>query len=265
MSSMQLSSSSAAKWATPDLAAWDMAPPSSSIVTSSPVTVLMTFGPVMNMCEVSLTMYTKSVMAGEYTAPPAQGPMMALICGITPDVRTLRRKMSPYPPRLTTPSWMRAPPESFSPTTGTPIFAARSMILTTFSAKTSPSDPPKAVKSWLNTAMRRPSTVPWPVMTASPRMCLSSMPKPLARWTAKASVSTKLPSSSSRWTRSRAVSLPLSCCLAIAFSPPPDSASAWRRSSSAIFSAVVLVTGRHLRAGTGRAAGGIVVLSPHAP
>ena len=37
-------------------AAWDIAPPSCSIVTSSPVTVLMTFGPVMNMCEVSLTM-----------------------------------------------------------------------------------------------------------------------------------------------------------------------------------------------------------------
>jgi hypothetical protein len=24
------------------------------------------------------------VMAGEYTAPPAHGPMMALICGTTP-------------------------------------------------------------------------------------------------------------------------------------------------------------------------------------
>ena len=29
-------------------------------------------------------MKMKSVMAGEYTAPPAQGPMMAEICGITP-------------------------------------------------------------------------------------------------------------------------------------------------------------------------------------
>ena len=33
-----------------------MAPPSSSKVTSSFVTALMTSGPVMNMCEVSLTM-----------------------------------------------------------------------------------------------------------------------------------------------------------------------------------------------------------------
>ena len=33
--------------------------------TSSPVTVLITSGPVMNMCEVSLTMKMKSVIAGE--------------------------------------------------------------------------------------------------------------------------------------------------------------------------------------------------------
>ena len=95
------------------------------------------------------------------------------------------------------------------------------MILTTFSANTSPSDPPNAVKSWLNTATRRPSIVPWPVTTPSPRMRLSSSPNPVARWTANASVSTNEPSSSSRSTRSRAVSLPRSCCLAMAASPPP--------------------------------------------
>src|SRR2546428_8831252 len=39
-------------------------------------------------------MTTKSVIAGEYTAPPAQGPMIAEICGTTPDDRTFRRKMS---------------------------------------------------------------------------------------------------------------------------------------------------------------------------
>jgi hypothetical protein len=41
-----------------------MAPPSSSSVTSSPVTVFTTSGPVMNMCELSRTMKMKSVMAG---------------------------------------------------------------------------------------------------------------------------------------------------------------------------------------------------------
>ena len=71
-----------------------MAPPRSSLVTSSWVTALITSGPVMNMYEVSLTMNTKSVMAGEYTAPPAQGPMMAEIWGTTPEQSMLRRKMS---------------------------------------------------------------------------------------------------------------------------------------------------------------------------
>ena len=49
----------------------------------------------MNMCEVSLTMKMKSVMAGEYTAPPAQGPMISEICGITPEHWTLRTNTSP--------------------------------------------------------------------------------------------------------------------------------------------------------------------------
>ena len=65
MSSMHWSSSSAARWATPDFVLWVIAPPSDSKSTSSPVTVLMTSGPVMNMCEVSFTMKMKSVIAGE--------------------------------------------------------------------------------------------------------------------------------------------------------------------------------------------------------
>ncbi|CAA9482490.1 MAG: hypothetical protein AVDCRST_MAG12-1595 [uncultured Rubrobacteraceae bacterium] len=55
----------------------------------------MTSGPVMNMCEVSFTMKMKSVIAGEYTAPPAHGPMISEICGMTPEHRTLRTKTSP--------------------------------------------------------------------------------------------------------------------------------------------------------------------------
>src|SRR5262245_4336173 len=83
-------SSGATNVATPDLVAWLMAPPSSSSVTSSPVTVFTTSGPVMNMCDVSRTMKMKSVMAGLYTAPPAHGPRITLICGTTPDDSTLR-------------------------------------------------------------------------------------------------------------------------------------------------------------------------------
>ena len=35
-------------------------------------------------------MIVKSVIAGLYTAPPAQGPRIALIWGTTPDARTFR-------------------------------------------------------------------------------------------------------------------------------------------------------------------------------
>ena len=64
-SSSTSSSDAPTKVATPDLEEWLRAPPSSSKVTSSPVTVLTTSGPVMNMCELSCTMKMKSVMAGE--------------------------------------------------------------------------------------------------------------------------------------------------------------------------------------------------------
>ena len=52
------------KVATPDFEPWLPAPPSSSRVTSSPVTVFTTSGPVMNMCDFSRTMKMKSVIAG---------------------------------------------------------------------------------------------------------------------------------------------------------------------------------------------------------
>ena len=48
----------------------------------------------MNMYDVSRTMKMKSVIAGEYTAPPAHGPMIREICGITPDDRVFRLKIS---------------------------------------------------------------------------------------------------------------------------------------------------------------------------
>ncbi len=92
---MQCSSLFAAKSATLDFEACVSAPPRSSAVTSSCVTVLITSGPVIIMLLVFFTMKMKSVIAGEYTAPPAQGPMIAEICGITPDESTLRRNTSP--------------------------------------------------------------------------------------------------------------------------------------------------------------------------
>ena len=74
-----------------------------------------------------------------------------LICGMTPDACTLRRKISPYRPSETTPSWMRAPAPSLMPMMGQPALMARSMTLQIFSPYTWPREPPKIVKSWLKT------------------------------------------------------------------------------------------------------------------
>ena len=58
-------SSSVTKCATPEPAAWVVAPPSVSTSTSSPVTVWMTSGPVMNMKLLPRVITTKSVSPGE--------------------------------------------------------------------------------------------------------------------------------------------------------------------------------------------------------
>jgi len=65
IASRQVSSSEQAKWAQPDFSLCVIAPPNSSLLTSSWVTALMTSGPVMNIYDVSFTMKTKSVIAGE--------------------------------------------------------------------------------------------------------------------------------------------------------------------------------------------------------
>ena len=55
--------------------------------------------------------------------------MTSEICGTTPEAWTFRQKISAYPASETTPSWMRAPPESLIPITGQPYVTARSMTL----------------------------------------------------------------------------------------------------------------------------------------
>jgi len=54
------------------------------------VTVLITSGPVMNMCEVSRTIRMKSVIARRVDRTARAGTMISEICGITPEQRTLR-------------------------------------------------------------------------------------------------------------------------------------------------------------------------------
>src|SRR4030042_624890 len=117
---------------------------------------------------------------------------------------------------------MRAPPESLRPTTGAPIFRARSMTLQILRAFVSERLPPKTVKSWAKTYTRRPSMRPKPEMTPSPGTFCSAMPKSRQWCSTSLSSSSKVPSSSSSSTRSRAVSFPSR--------PPPASRGAprWR-------------------------------------
>src|SRR5438093_284472 len=150
-------------------------------------------------------MKTKSVIAGEYTAPPAHGPMIAEICGTTPEARVLRMKMSAYPASETTPSWIRAPPESFSPTIGTPVFIARSITLQILRAYASEREPPKTVKSWANTKAGRPWIRPDPVTTPSPGIFCFCISKSWVWCTTNLSISVKEPGSSRSSSRSRAL------------------------------------------------------------
>ena len=103
------------------------------------------------------------------------------------------------------------------PITGQPILAARSITLTIFSPITSPSEPPKTVKSCEKTHTGRPSIRPWPVTTASPQGRFFCMSNSCVRWRTKVS---------SSWNAARVEQLldPLArgqLALARAASPPP--------------------------------------------
>ena len=73
--------------------------------------------------------------------------MMTLICGMTPLASVFIANISPKPRRLSGPSWMRAPPESWMPMTGAPVIRARSITFRIFSPTVSLSEPPETVKS----------------------------------------------------------------------------------------------------------------------
>lgn len=70
-----------------------------------------------------------------------------------------------------------------------------------------------------------PRRHPNPPTTPSPGACSLSMPKSVQRWVLNMSYSRKDPGSSNTSSRSLADSLPLACCRAKRFSPPPANAS----------------------------------------
>ena len=108
------------------------------------------------------------------------------------------------------------------PINGAPTFIAICWALTIFAACISPKLPPITVKSCANMYTSLPSIVPYPDTTPSPDIFFFSIPKLTHLCSTKASISTKLPWSNSFTILSLAVSFPISCCLSIAFCPPPN-------------------------------------------
>src|SRR6056297_100099 len=108
---------------------------------------------------------------------------------------------------------MRAPAESFSPTIGVPLRAARSIACAILRACILPRLPP--------------ATVPSPGASTCPSPSIASTNTP-SSW--------KLPLSSSRAIRSRAVAFPASCCRSIRTCPPPRAMRLRRSSISAVSS-----------------------------
>src|SRR6185369_3497269 len=78
------------------------------------------------------------------------------------------------------------------------------------------------------TAAGRPSTLPKPATTPSAGVVRPFMDGAMLAWVASTPISWKEPGSKSRSRRSRTVSLPSACCLAMASGPPIASAR-WRR------------------------------------
>src|SRR6476620_1039202 len=216
-------------------------PPSASSDTSSPVTSLITSGPVTNMYPWSRTATTRSVWIGEYTAPPAHLPRMMETSGTRPRSSSWRRPSSAYHASEVTASWILAPAESLMPMIGQPTIATHSISLATLRPNISPTEPWNTVWSWLKTPTGLPLMVPCPVTTPSPNSA-SGSPGVLH----SAPISRKLPGSTSALMRARALGMPFFSRLATAFSPAGSLASSSFSRSSASFSAVVVGDGSTL-------------------
>ena len=92
-------------------------------------------------------MKTTSVRAGEYEPTPMHGPITAESCGTAPEAWLFAWKMRPIARVTSSPSWMRAPAESQSPTTGSPSVRARSIAYAIFSPWAAPTVPAMTLQS----------------------------------------------------------------------------------------------------------------------
>jgi hypothetical protein len=193
----------------------------------------------MNMCEVWSTITVKSVMAGEYTAPPAQGPMMIESCGMTPrrvhvaledlgvEAECDDALLDPRAARVVQPDDRAAGLE------------ARSRILTIFSPNTSPeraAEDREVLREHADLAtVDRPEPVTDPVAVRPVLL----QPEGGGAVPGELVDLDEGPLSSSASIRSRAVFLPFACCFSTARADPACTASSLRRCRSASRPAVV--------------------------
>ena len=107
-----------------------------------------------------------------YAVPAAPGPIIAATCGTTPLMITCSRNRSPVRANIEpVASWMRAPAESISHTSGMRSRSASSRMRVAFNSLTMPIEPAITVKSYAITATLRPSISPMPVTTPSAGVC----------------------------------------------------------------------------------------------
>jgi hypothetical protein len=151
--------------------------------------------------------------------------MITEIWGMTPEARTFRSKIRPYPSRAATPSWIRAPPESLRPITGSSDVHRHVEDLADLVGDGHAEAAPEHGEVLGEDEHLPTVDLPKPVTTASPGGVVSSMPKPRAWCLTIMSTSWNDPLSSSRSMRSRAVSFPNSCWRSTARRLPEWSAS----------------------------------------
>ena len=83
-----------------------------------------------------------------YAVPAAHGPISAATCGMTPLITTSSRNRWPEPANSEpTASWIRAPAESSSQTSGMRFWSASSRSRATFISPVMPIEPAMTVKS----------------------------------------------------------------------------------------------------------------------
>ena len=206
---MASASSTARLSPTPETRQCRSVPPSSSLVTSSPVPILTRGGPPAASMAVPSTMTMNSIIAGRRELSPAQGPRTPAICGVTPDSLATSMKwcMGARPSPMN--SSVRAPAPSNSQTMGSLSRCASSIMRVFLRKLLMPREPPRMVKSSATTAACRPSILPKPVTTPSAGVCLLGIVVTgVWTWVASCPSSSKLLLSNRRSTRSRAVSLP---------------------------------------------------------